>query len=177
MCNKEAESGKQSEKMDAEAAFDSVLAKDDSNFYALYGKSLIFYKTGKIDEASEFLSKSLAAKPPERQFKVNEFRKMLDQLLEPKQPVRVNILDELMRKNPNFRKSLDILMALHPPKQVSSAREEVITLQSTHKPSAVQQDAVKNKFGCSICPKSFNKVYSLNRHMCLHSGIKKHSCR
>ena len=75
---------------------DKMLESDKDNKFALYGKSLILFQQGKIEESSETLHK--AVETDKKAVKLDVLRKKLTALLEAKHEVKVEVLPELRKK-------------------------------------------------------------------------------
>lgn len=82
----------------ADYCFDEVLASDDSNSLALYGKSLVCYQQGKIEKSAENLRKAMENDSFGSNNKSDELKAKLLDLLEPKPTPTIFILDEMKKK-------------------------------------------------------------------------------
>lgn len=82
---------------------DKVLVSDASNNLALYGKSLICYRQGKIEDSAQNLNKAMEAETFPMKIKSEELKANLIELLEPKPPTEVYILDELKKKHEDLK--------------------------------------------------------------------------
>lgn len=167
-----------------ESFIKAVLSKDDNNFTALYGNSLIFYKQGRIAESAESLNRALEIDLLASQFQVNKLKEMIIELLMPKPPVKLIVLDELKKRYDDIKQVsylFNFMTVLNPQIFILPSNSDTLqkfkTLQK--RPSSqvgILKTVNKNNF-CIICNKAFAKKFSLNRHMYLHNGIRNHSCR
>lgn len=157
---------------DPESFIEAVLSKDDNNFTALYGKSLILYKQGKIAESVECLNKAVRIASSSSQFQASKLKEKLIELLQPKSPVKLIVLDEL-------KKQYDIKQVSYLFNFMTFPKPQTPSTIMTQRPGPSSQvgTSYTRECSCTICHKKFAKKFSLNRHMHLHSGIRNHSCR
>lgn len=168
---------------DAEIAFESVLKSNETNRFALYGKSLILYSRGKIEESAKFLRNALDQDLQENEGHADVLRDKLVELLEPKPPTKVIILDELKKKFDNVHQESFLLNFMTIPEsfpkpwrvQNPFVKPQPLPAEATTS-SFNTPVKINNEYFCVICGKGFTKIFSLNRHMFVHSGIKNHSC-
>jgi hypothetical protein len=168
------------QKEDIEEFVDKLVNEDEINYLANYVKSLLLYKQGKIEECAEYLTKTLDSMPAEIDNKAHIIRQNIIELLEFKPPPRVIILDELKEKYNDIWQESFLLnfMTVHKPQPSTSnysrrGRPMITTGRITYsEPKPKRKD-----FFCIICRKPFSKMFSLNRHMLIHEGIKSHTCR
>lgn len=173
-------------KNEAEGILDESLIRDESNYLALYGKSLILFNEGKFEASAEFLKKALDVANYEN--KANELREKVADMLEPKPPSRVVIMDELAKRHEDFVKHSFLLnfmtLPRPPPAHIASTvsttpvstfphQENRIPAQAPHR----NTEKPRKDFSCVFCGKSFARVFSLTRHILLHNGTKSHACR
>lgn len=165
---------------DAEIAFESVLKSNETNRFALYGKSLILYSRGKIEESAKFLRNALDQDLQEKEAQVEVLRDKLVELLEPKPPTKVIILDELKKKFDGVYQESFLLNFMNIPESFPKPWRIQKNFVKPRPPPATSSFnhpvKINNEYFCIICGKGFTKIFSLNRHMFLHSGIKNHSC-
>lgn len=155
--------------------FDIVLQNDESNFRALYGKSLVLYRQGYIEESAEFLRRAMNTESLEEASKINEvFKNTLIDMLEPKPRTKMVILDELKRRYNDIKQESFVLNFMTVPTSETGTRFSTTSFPRTR----TQGDKQKpERVTCVICHKSFTKLFSLNRHLLIHSGTKSHHCR
>lgn len=168
-------------KLQANQLFDTVLVEYESNFEALYGKSLILYQKGKIEQSAEVLKKILDIKPQANHHKVVKLKQCLIDLLEPKPPSSVDILNAIKKEYSEIKGFETITFGTSAATSIATnqlgtcgtnQRQSLMLSQQVHFPRPKEA----RSFFCILCNKTFSKMFSLNRHMLIHNGIKNHKC-
>lgn len=140
---------------EARRLVESLLIAEPEHYLANYGKSLLLFNEGKVSDASEWLSKALDGAPEGCEVDMVAMKEKFESFI-PK------AADKERRESPT------------PPKKPT-----IIEI-STERPLLVQHrtpTSDKKQFVCEICDKNFSKLFSLNRHMRLHSGERPFRCR
>lgn len=145
-------------KAQANQLFDKILIKSDTNFEALYGKSLILFQEGKIEESAEVFKNVL--KVEENHNKVSKLQDNLIALLKPSPPKTVVIMEELEKTYGT------IPMIGHIEKKPGSSS----------KTNDIPYKQKEKSFYCIICNKTFSKMFGLKRHLLIHQGVKDYKC-
>lgn len=86
-------------KKEAEVILNDILAKDELNSWALYGKSLLLFNQGKVEESADILKKTLDAGSSIIQKKAKRLRQRVIDLLQPEKPIKIEILEQLKKVN------------------------------------------------------------------------------
>lgn len=137
-------------KKEARKVFESILLDEPDHFYSLYGKALTLWKEAKVDECIELMNRALVIQPADSTCKIKEMKDKMEKVIDLK---RVRKIGNVFIRQP-------IPIAGHKigqlPMTIVSAKDRV--------------------HHCKICDKNFTKMFSLNRHMLLHTGEKPHKC-
>lgn len=140
-------------KQEAQRVFSSILLDEPSNISALYGKALILYKDGEIQESLKQMEEVIKIDPmDEISIKAKELSEKINKLYQASK----------VFKNPD---------GLKPKLQIQTI--QIAGHKIGQRVSFDQKDKTRT---CTICDKNFTKQFSLNRHMFLHSGEKPHKC-
>lgn len=161
---------------EAATFFESLLATDELNPHALYGKSLILYIQGNIGECAEYLTKvQQLAIPEDLSCKIKAMKGHVLSLLGTNQP----ILDELEKRLSDIKQDPFFLTFMTIPKSsTTSLLEENYGIKySAGRSTSCNLKTDSNSLICTVCLKTFSRVFSLNRHMMSHNGERNHSCR
>lgn len=136
-------------KMVAGKVFDSILLDEPSHFYALYGKALTLWKDENIGECMEMIGQAIKLQPADSTINLKEMKTKMEKIVDMRKVKTVNI-------------------ALRPQAQIAGHKigQPTITFISA-------KDRVHH---CKICDKYFTKMFSLNRHLLLHTGERPHKC-
>lgn len=139
---------------EAKRVFDSILLDEPKNFLALYGKALALYKDGKAEECMETLNTAISLEPDSTESNAKDMRDKIQKLIQMKQ--------EPSKLNASVPNTLQPTVLPQIAGHKIGERINVGTKLRTH--------------NCKICDKNFTKLFSLNRHLFLHSGEKPHKC-
>lgn len=162
-------------KSEANKVFDKLLVDCNSNFDALYGKSLILFSQGKIEESAEIVKKLLDMQPETNHARIAKLKDCLIDLLELKAPKVVAIIDEIQQDY--LQIDYPFVTYVPAPQELAVNHPGTTIANNAQLPSkpSFQPKQPKSCF-CIICNKTFSKMYSLARHMLIHNGIKNHKC-
>jgi uncharacterized Zn-finger protein len=154
------------ETVEIQRIFDNVLLDEPENFLALYGKSLSLYKDGKMDESLEILNRAINLDTTNTDNRAKEFRDLMEKIITMKTD-QIKIEPGLAAMGFNSRKSENLLI------KSMILRQPCVEIKSADKSASSTKP---KSYSCNICEKEFTKMFSLNRHMNLHTGKKPHKC-
>lgn len=168
------------DKKEARSTFNLLLERNEFTPMANYGVSLISFIEGKFEKCEEYLQKALTQGLTSKDTRVDDLMTQLAKLLETKTVQPVDILKEL---NERFRDVQlnpfvnNIMMTLSSESSYSSTSVQSPSIPpSSVKPSPLVAAVRRCDFFCIVCNKGFTKMFSLKRHMMIHSGTKNHRC-
>lgn len=155
-----------SERTEAQRVFDIVLLDEPLNFFALYGKSLSLCKDGKMEESLETINKAINLETADSESNAKELRDLLDKIITMK-AAQCKIEPGIFGYGFNSRKPENLLI------KSMIFRQPIAGHKIGERPTAPSKP---KSYICKTCDKSFTKMFSLNRHMQLHTGFKPHKC-
>lgn len=167
-------------KRQAKDALDFVLERNELTDLANYGKSLILFSEGRFEKCEEYSQKAVAQGLTSESFRINELITQTTNLLQRKVPQRVDILKELNLKFlENQTRFVYNFVATPKPPKLTDIPLDLRTNNAIPlliKPLFQKTSGERRDFFCMICKKGFTKMFSLNRHMMIHTGTKNHHC-
>lgn len=135
-------------KREARKVFDSILLDEPTHFYSIYGKALTLWKDENFGECIDMMDLAIKLQPADSTIKLNEMKTKMEKLVDLK---KVKKVGNVFIRHPIAGHKIGQL-----PMTIVAARDKI--------------------HPCKVCDKNFTKMFSLNRHMLLHTGERPHKC-
>ena len=155
-----------SAKAEMQRVFDIILLDEPLNFLALYGKSLSLFKEDNISESLETINKAISLETADVESNAKQIQGMIEKVLTVK-AAQFQIGPGLSQIGFHCRKPENLFIKSLIMRQPNAGQKNSENKTSPAEPK---------RYNCKVCDKNFTKMFSLNRHTQLHTGVKAHKC-